>query len=81
MGVILTFGIVLGGLRRYKKGIPLAGSCSAAISGACHRPDDDVNAAVLPVMWGAVSSENLTIGHCCFTSFNVSPPMEGKLYA
>ncbi|KAL8743097.1 MAG: hypothetical protein Q9184_008155, partial [Pyrenodesmia sp. 2 TL-2023] len=42
------------GFRRYPAGMPLAGSNSAAISAACHAPVDDVDASILPVMWGAV---------------------------
>lgn len=78
-GTIVVLLGILTGFRRYKPGIPLVGSCSAAISAACHRPKEDHNAADKPVMWGVVSSEN-GIGHCCFTSFEVTPPVEGKLY-
>lgn len=56
------------------------GSSSAAISAACHRPETDVDAAVLPVRWGSVRVER-PVGHCCFTSFEYSFPQEGKLYA
>ena len=41
---------------------------------------DDPDAALLPVMWGAVES-NGPVGHCCFSSFDVSPPIEDKVYA
>ncbi|KAL8901925.1 MAG: hypothetical protein Q9207_004966 [Kuettlingeria erythrocarpa] len=68
------------GFRKYPVGMPLAGSNSAAISAACHAPADDVDASVLPVMWGAVRTEG-KIGHCCFTSFEVTPPVVGELYA
>ena len=78
-GIVVISGILFG-FRRYKTGMPLAGSCSAAISAACHRPNEDVDAAYKPVMWGAVKS-NGAVGHCCFTSFEVTKPVEGKLYA
>ena len=81
VGVILILAIVLTGFRRYEKGIPLAGSSSAAISAACHPPDEDVDASLLPVMWGDVNNEDSVVGHCCFTSFAVSTPVEGNLYA
>lgn len=79
--IIVTLGI-LNGFRRYRPGIPLVGSCSAAISAACHAPREDDD-ATLPVLWGAVShsQEDGTVGHCCFTSFSTSPPMEGEFYA
>ena len=76
--VVILLGLLNG--FRWQQGMPLAGSCSAAISAACHRPEEDVDAATKPVMWGVVSSSN-GVGHCCFTSFEVSPPVHGKLYA
>lgn len=42
--------------RSFRSVIPLAGSCSAAISAACHPPDDDVDAAIKPIMWGEICS-------------------------
>ena len=77
-GIVVIIGI-LHGFRRYKPGIPLAASCSAAISAACHRPNEDVDAPYKPVMWGAIKSKN-PIGHCCFTSFEVTKPVKGQKY-
>jgi hypothetical protein len=76
---IVLFGI-LTGLRKYKEGMPLVGSCSAAISAACHRLRNDPDASTLPVLWGAVEQTG-DVGHCCFSSLDVSPPVEGKIYA
>lgn len=76
--IVILFGL-LNGFRMYKPGIPLVGSCSAAISAACHRPPGDINAADKPLMWGVVSPKN-GVGHCCLTSFEVTPPVEGELY-
>ena len=82
--IVIALGI-LNGFRKYKPGMPLVGSCSAAISAACHRPRQDVDAATQPVLWGAVVSgqgeQENTIGHVCFTSFEASPPVEGEAYA
>ena len=78
LGVIMIFLEVLNGFRVHQ-GMPLAGSCSAAISAACHRPEEDVDAATKPVMWGVVSSED-GVGHCCFTSFEFSRPVPGEHY-
>ena len=79
LGAMMILIEVLNGFRVHR-GMPLAGSCSAAISAACHRPEEDVDAATKPVMWGVVSSEN-GVGHCCFTSFEVSQPVPGELYS
>lgn len=70
---------------KYRPGIPLARSCSAAISAACHRPETDKHASLAPVMWGVASHEfnediRKTLGHCSFTSFKVEPPVKGELY-
>ena len=83
--VVVLLEILLG-FRRYKPGMPLAGSCSAAISAACHPPKDDSDASKLPLMWGAVRTETAVsngggVGHCCFTSFEVTPPVVGENYA
>ena len=80
--IVVTLGI-LNGFRRYRPGMPIVGSCSAAISAACHAPREDVDAATLPLLWGAVSHPqgDGTVGHCCFTSFEASPPVEGEAYA
>ena len=78
-GLILLF-LNLIGFRKHQYGLPLAGTCSAAISAACHRPQDDIDAAHKPVMWGAVDHED-NVGHCCFTSQKVTGPVEWKRYA
>lgn len=87
--VVATFlagGGVLIGRFRFPPGMPLAGSNSAAISAACHRPAKDVDASVLPVKWGAIihgeeeRSNQEPIGHCCFTSYEVEFPIEGRMY-
>ena len=83
--IILGSGTVLAGIfngfRRYKPGIPLAGSCSAAISAACHLPEEDVHASEKPVLWGVVSMNEGGVGHCSFTSLNAEAPVEGESYA
>lgn len=76
--ITVILGILMGS-RKYKEGMPLIGSCSAAISAACHPPEEDVDASLLP-LWGAVDSDQ-KIGHCCFTSFDTWPPIEDEVYA
>ena len=77
--VVVILGI-LNCCRSYRPGIPLVGSCSAAISAACHRPKEDEDAADKPLMWGVVSMRD-GVGYCCFTSFEVRTPIEDELYA
>lgn len=80
VGSCLLMMAYYAGFRKYKPGLPLAGPCSAAISAACHRPVDDVNAANLPVKWGVIENEGI-IGHCCFTSHEVLLPNPKRLYS
>ncbi|KAJ4511300.1 hypothetical protein HRR75_005225 [Exophiala dermatitidis] len=81
---IIIATIVLGCARHYNPMMPLAGSCSAAISAACHQPDWDDNAAVKAVQWGVVPDTIVgphAVGHCSFTSGIVSPIQDGQKYA
>jgi hypothetical protein len=69
----------------YKSGMPLAGSCSLAISAACH-PDEDIKGEGFALseeklQWGVTSTSTDGIGHCAFTSKEVGQLVEGRLYA
>ncbi|KAJ5813671.1 uncharacterized protein N7503_000421 [Penicillium pulvis] len=89
----LMLAILLGlSLRRFKSEMPLAGSCSAVISAACHPPRDDSNAALGLVRWGETMTSPEWMmnqlgraeerkGHCSFTSFDTERPSLFKLYA
>lgn len=81
IGAAIVLGGVLVSLRKYPSGMPLASSCSAAISAACHSLEDDIDAAVLPVQWGVVGYDEKGVGHCTFTSQSVTAPVVGKRYA
>ena len=81
LGSVTVLAGIFNGFRRYKPGIPLAGSCSAAISAACHVPEEDVHAAEKPVLWGVVSVKEDGVGHCSFTSLETEAPVEGESYA
>ena len=88
--IILGFIVILvgiaNGFRKVKDGMPLAGSCSAAISAACHPPKADVNASSKRLMWGVVAEVDPNdshdrVGHCSFSSFDVETPIVGRRYA
>ncbi|KAB8207648.1 hypothetical protein BDV34DRAFT_223209 [Aspergillus parasiticus] len=67
---------------KLKPDIPVVGSCSVAISAACHPPEEDSDAAGKPLSWGAVRhQEGDRPGHCCLTSQTVEKPRYGELYA
>lgn len=68
--------------------MPLASTCSAAISASCHQPlPDDEHAYMFPVQWGVVSvddrdGQDVGVGHCCFTTArDVEAPVAGRMYA
>lgn len=80
--IVMLLGII-DGLRQLKVGIPVAGSCSAAISAACHPPQGDSSPSLKPVMWVVVAKEEVEIsdndiGHCTFTGLEVEPPKCGQ---
>ncbi|KAF2827095.1 hypothetical protein CC86DRAFT_292029 [Ophiobolus disseminans] len=83
---IAVGGIIMGRLK-YPAGMPMAGSLSAAISAACHPSEEDIDAHLRPVQWGAVShglefsGGNEPVGHCSFSSLPVELPITGRLYA
>jgi hypothetical protein len=76
--LIFIAGVGLG-LRKYKGGMPLAGSCSAALSAACHPPLDEAEVALVPVKWGVVGIYR-GIGHCALSGRYVSPPIPQRPY-
>lgn len=84
--LIAICGVSLGYLR-YPAGMPLASSCSAVISAACHPTAKEVNPSLYPVQWGVVSyrreiyDDEEPVGHCSFSSEPVEYPIIGKLYA
>ncbi|KAL8956158.1 MAG: hypothetical protein Q9193_006239, partial [Seirophora villosa] len=70
LGFVLLLLLILAGfLGKYQNGTPLASTCSAAISAACHRPSCDAQAHMFQVQWGVVSWNPSThVGHCSFTT-------------
>ncbi|KAJ9645682.1 hypothetical protein H2199_002721 [Coniosporium tulheliwenetii] len=86
IGVLLIlFGFILG-LQKFKSGMPVASSCSAAIAAACHPSPNEKggeNPALLPLQWGVTEKpgEGDVYGHIAFSSGEVEEPVEGFLYA
>ncbi|CAH0056929.1 unnamed protein product [Clonostachys solani] len=80
--VIIFLAAVVLGRRPLRHGIPVAGSCSLAISAACHTPEG--TSELLPLRWGVVrtaDSGHGGIGHCSFSNDRVELPQAGSLYA
>ena len=79
VGSVMMIDEIVNGFRVYDAGMPLAGSCSAVISAACHPMQQNENMSVLPVKWGAEKTVG-PIGHCSFSSFEVDMPIAGERY-
>ncbi|KAK5111946.1 hypothetical protein LTR85_011693 [Meristemomyces frigidus] len=78
------------GLQKLSNHLPLAGTCSAAISAACHPSRPDQQHAERKVRWGVdeglktgktLDGGSVDVRRCTFTSDDVTYPVEGELYA
>jgi len=82
-GVIIS-ALLASAARKLEPGMPLASSCSLAITAACHTSPDDEDAALLPVKYGAVIAEEPESEsdrkHACFSSKEVTPLVDGHWY-
>jgi hypothetical protein len=79
--VMITVAVLLG-LKRFKTGMPIAGSCSAAISAACH-PISGTDHEVLVdqgLHWGVMGINKDGVPHCGFSTGDVDPPQAGTRY-
>lgn len=85
LGGLMVVSIVGFGYVPYRRGMPLAGSCSLAISAACHIAGEDKIdgsvAAANKLQWGVVSMGRDGVGHCAFSTKSVEAPVEGEVYA
>lgn len=77
----MLIAILINGFRTFPPGMPLVGSCSAAISAACHRPLEDEDAHLLPVQLGIFTPAGEYPARCSFTTLRtVEPPKEGEIF-
>ncbi|KAH6621842.1 hypothetical protein C7974DRAFT_377502 [Boeremia exigua] len=69
-------------IQHLKLRIPPARHRSTIISAACHPPSDDVNCHLKKIQWGVVVEGGMeVVGHCSFSSKEVTAPIEDRLYA
>lgn len=84
LGGIMVGIIVACGYLPYKRGMPVAGSNSMAISAACHVIDrdegDEGTASSKELQWGVVRTADDDIGHCAFSPYAVGVPVKGVTY-
>jgi hypothetical protein len=83
LGGLMVINIVASGCLPYKRGMPLAWSCSMAISAACHptaRVDDGDSIFERKLKWGVVSTGVDRLRHCAFSAGDVGAIVKGRLY-
>lgn len=82
-GVIIV-ALLASAARKLEPGMPLASSCSLAITAACHTSPGDGDAALLQLKYGVVIAEEpegeSDREHACFSSKEVTPLVDGHWY-
>lgn len=83
--VILLLVLISLGFRKFRSGMPVAGSCSLAISAACHPlPEEDAETAVRSrLQWGVIGQipelSGTMVYRCGFSSREVAYPEDGTM--
>ncbi|KAL4863450.1 hypothetical protein BDV12DRAFT_26814 [Aspergillus spectabilis] len=84
VGALLPAALIWVGQRRFKSGMPVAGSCSLAIAAACHprgkKDDEKLEIEYDLLRWGAEPYRPGEVGHCTFSSDKIHPPEDGLIY-
>jgi hypothetical protein len=80
--LVLLVGISVVATRRMQHKLPVAASCSLAISAACHSPDGDVDGHLTKLRWGVVPGQTAEgLDHCCLTTLQaIKKPVVGRAY-
>ena len=79
--IIMTSFLVFCSHLKLEAKMPMVGTASAAISAACHHPNDTATEACKPIQWGVTRrATEEKPGHCAFSSGPVEEPVEGKYY-
>jgi hypothetical protein len=81
--VLMLVAIIGFGYMPYKRSITLVGSCSMAISAACHPGDhvDGLIVATQKLQWGVLATSDDMVSHCTFSAEEVEAPIIGEMYA
>ncbi|KZM27396.1 hypothetical protein ST47_g1466 [Ascochyta rabiei] len=84
IGSLMLVALLGVGFIPYKHSMPLAGSCSMAISAACHpEVSDREQLSTQKLQWGVETAvrDHEGVGHCSFSASPVGSPVEGHTYA
>lgn len=81
---VVILALLASTARKLESGMPLASSCSLAITAACHTSPGDEDASLLPLKYGVVIAEEpereSDLEHTCFSSKEVTPLVDGHWY-
>ncbi|XPS76152.1 hypothetical protein M3J07_008208 [Ascochyta lentis] len=84
IGWLMLIALLGVGFIPYKHSMPLAGSCSMAISAACHpEMSGQEQLSTQKLQWGVETAvrDHEGVGHCSFSASPVGSPVEGHTYA
>ncbi|KAJ4348981.1 hypothetical protein N0V95_004978 [Ascochyta clinopodiicola] len=84
IGSLMLMALLGVGFIPYKHNMPLAGSCSMAISAACHpESSSQEQLSTQKLQWGVETAvrDHEGVGHCSFSASAVGTPVEGHTYA
>jgi len=70
-GLLFMIGFLVVSSQKHAGNMPVGASCSAVVSAACHRPQEDKEAFLFPVQWGEVPEEARRVR--CNTGFCPGP--------
>ena len=73
IGVVLTITLLVISRFQLPRGMPVLGSCSLAISAACHGRDDKQRGAQLPLIYGVVEITGAKTAKVGFSNGTVEP--------
>jgi hypothetical protein len=85
IGVLCFFILIsMGVIRKFRSGMPVASSCSLAISADCQpvlerSKEIDPISATIPLKWGVMNAGSER-EHCGFSSEEVEAPQHGRVY-
>lgn len=83
ISVLMIVVALVSGFRKLKSAIPIAGSCVAAVSAACHAEEDKGEGskrAYEKAQWRVIGGGDIDVGHCGFSNRPVDKPDEGSRY-
>lgn len=90
IGIFMFICLIAVSCKKLASGMPVAGSCTFAISAACHptfNPNNEESKPAdllegiefMPLKWGAVPIDG-PMGHCAFSEKTVEMPQDRSLY-